>query len=453
MSGRHETALALLHNDRSPGSSFFRTRAFFRMGFFERALLEIDETDFALVEDEEALLLSLSRSFLLTRLGRLDEASESLSQLRKNNHSKFDDTTELEYLYCAAYIAYCRGEHDLARVELSKILGKTELISADRRRYAFQQDAFAIRSKAATLLGVLAATLDKFKEMERWHCEALLSAEKSRPRDIFLESVILGNLSCAVGEVYCPTAVTLLQDRLESIDWTAGMAEQRLYLERHLIRAKRLFGIGRICLSPGSVASPSLAWRLAESVDRLFLDDWPSLDSYTEELMFAKSFLDRVDWMSTIGEEDTNLDELAALLAPFDAEAAVKAQSQLETKLDVSLPHYPTGRTIRDRASKSFALACIAKARGDFALAERQFSWALDALLPSEISWRVAVVSIELYTLNRERSLLEAPRAFLSAHRASAFSGRMGRALIVAESSEEPGAFPYLCEAIAARTK
>jgi len=51
------------------------------MGFFERALREIDQADFETVEDEEVLLLLLFKSFLLARLGRVDEAVANLSQI------------------------------------------------------------------------------------------------------------------------------------------------------------------------------------------------------------------------------------------------------------------------------------------------------------------------------------------------------------------------------------
>jgi hypothetical protein len=418
------------------------------MGFFERALREIDQADFETVEDEEVLLLLLFKSFLLARLGRVDEAVANLSQIGQVSKYRFDETARLEFTYCTAYIAYCRGEHQLARKNLGIILRRTESISADNRRFAFQQDAYAIRSKAATLLGVLAATSDQFLEMERWHCEALLSAEKARPRDAFLECVILGNLSCAVGEVYCPTSVSLLQERLESMNWTSGMAEQRLYVERNLVRARRLFGVGKFRLSPSSVSSPSLAWRLGESVDRLLMDDWPCVERYVEELTFAKSLVARVDWMSTVGEEDTNLDELAVLLAPFDTDAAADAQTTLEIKLNVSLPHYPTGRTSRDRAAKSFALACVAKSRGDFVSAEREFLLALHGLGPSGITWRLAILGVELFTLKRDQSLLEVARAFVSEYPAGAFTRRMRRALEIAESGADAGTFPYLRDAL-----
>jgi tetratricopeptide (TPR) repeat protein len=448
MSANHEKALALLHNDRSPGAVILRARALYRLGFFIRAIAEADEAKCKdLVLEEEVALVSL-HSFVLARIGRLDEAYARLSALEVLIQEVPNTLFELELDSTRAYLYYCTNRYEQCLVILQEIIKKTSSLHEDIRLYPFQQDEFGYRSKAATLLGIIYGSRDDFVRMERWHCEAILSAECSSPRDAFLEANVLANLSCALIEVNCPSAIQILHDRLFSMKWTSGLDEQHLHVTRNLRHANNVFGIGKKLPDSDTTLSPSLAWRLAESVDKLLTESWASNIAFNEELSFAKTFITRVDWIATSGEESAHLDELVPVLAPFDVVAASEAKMRHDMKIKVALPHFPSGRTARDKSSSHFAAACIAKANANWALAELEFTASLEGMLQSGILWRAAIAAVELFTLTRSQRLLETPRQFISNHPGTPFSRRLGRALQLSESADR-SAFPYLHDAIA----
>ena len=363
MSGEYEKALALLHNDSSPGSMHGRVFALTRLGHYDRAILAADTANVGSVTAEEFAALSLLRIFILARIGKLEDAAASMDRLLSTLNVK-NPVIDLECHYVAAYLSYCRRDYDSVIARLKEIIAATELIHADFRPPYLPHDAFCVRAKAATLLGVIAGMRDDYSESERWHCEALLSAERARPRDVYLEGLILANLSCVISEVYAPSAVALLENRVASLKWTPSMSEQLLYVERHLRISRNLYGLGGPLSKSAKVSSPSIAWRLAEFVDKLLTAQWPSEDAYLKELQFAKSLVQRVDWLGTFGEEGSNLNDLVILLAAFDLPAAEMVQRNFEEKIVTFTSHFPTGRTARDKAWIDVASGCLAKGNG-----------------------------------------------------------------------------------------
>ena len=443
LGGLNEKALALLHGDRSPGAAYSRARALFRIGDFGRTIAEARQVNPSELDSDEAVALIVVHSFALGRIGKISEAYEVLSIAEAIQTSRHDDLSDLEVLYGRAYLQYCEKRHDSCILTLQDIISRTSNVADDRRKFSFQPDSYALRARAATFLGVIYGSRDQFSEMEKWHCDALLSAEKSQPRDSFMEAVILANLSCN-NEVYSPSSTRILRDRLSLLDWAVGMDEQWGYVRRALQRIDNLFGNETASSDRAHVSiSPSLAWRLAESVDQLLISSWSAESAFLDELRFATTIMTRIDWNLTSGEEAAALNSLAILLAPYDLEYAREADRLHGMRVEHALPHYPMDRTNRGRAGSLFAFGCIAKASGDWAIAIPALRASLATFASSRIVWRASTVALELFTLTRDHALLDTPREFIAAHPFSPFSKRLRLALKLAPEAER-GAFIYL---------
>ncbi|MBD5653905.1 MAG: hypothetical protein IAI50_01840 [Candidatus Eremiobacteraeota bacterium] len=440
-----ERALALLHNDRSPGATYLRVRAIFRLGKFTRAIAEAEKVDLdSLVHEEVVALLSL-HAFVLIRLGRYAEARSRISTLEGTRSESPYDFLEVQCIKSYYYYFVRRYERCFAAIQ--SILANTENLRDDRRQYAFERDAYSYRAQAATLLGIIHGSRAQFALAQKWHAEALLSAERSVPRDNFFEAHALANLSCAITAVNCPSSISILRDRLASLKWSAGIDEQYVNATRNLRHASNVFGSDRIAFTTHAASSSSLAWKLADSVGRLLTQSWPTALEFDEELSYAKTFITRVDWINTTGDEVTGLAELVPLLAPFDVVAALDANSRREMTLALASPHSPLGHAARDTAIDRFASGCIAKASAKWLVAEADLRASFDGLFASGIRWRASIAAIELFTLTREDRLLEVPRDFIAAYPRSPFSKRLGRAVDLAPDAQR-GAFPYLKDAI-----
>ena len=446
LGGHNEKALALLHNDRSPGATWERMRAHFRLRNFERAIDIADGCNPGDLVYEETVAVGALHVFLLARIGRVDEAFAKLPALSASIEER-DRLGMLEYRYICGYLDYCERRYDDSLQHLQRVLKATAVVADDRRRFPFQPDSYLLRAKAATLIGVMYSSRNRIQEMERAHCDALLSAEQSTPRDAFLEAMILANLSCLIGKTYSASAIRILQSRARSFEWNAGLEEHRAYIKRHLRMARYLYNPHIDVDTIGGRSAPSFAFRFAECLDSLLLADWESKTKYREELAFATDFVSRVNWEASDGEEFTSLIEIVPVLSPFEFETANDARGRYIGKLSTLLPHFTTSSAELDRAQVHFAASCLAKAEGDWSAARREAELSLDVFDRSGVVWRTAIAALELFTLTRDRTLLQIPRDFTVAHPGTPFSRRLERALALAPQADR-GAFIYLKDSV-----
>jgi hypothetical protein len=421
-------------------------RALFHLRRFDAAIAIAERTDVTSLVAEEAVPVTGLHIICLSRAGRLGEAKAKLPPYRASVDAD-DRIGRLEVELTSCDFDYCTGKFLECVAKLERVLAATATVVDERRRYAFQRDAYVSRALAATMLGVIHNAYGRFADAERAQFDALLSAEQATPRDALVEAVILANLSCSIAESYSASAIQLLYSRMSSFKWNAGLVEQRERLKQNLRVAAYLFGSSGESVRGLGRSSPSLSLRLADCLNSLALDDWTSSDVFAREFAFASDILARVDWQGTDGEEFLVLNSMAAIAAPFDLAAATEAQDLYRRKAAALTPHLTICVGVRNRPHLDFTSACVAKARGDWGAAKIAFEAAVAGWLSYGIVWRAAIAAVELFTLTREETLLEIARKFIAAHPGTPFSRRLGRAVGLAADAER-GAFIYLKEAV-----
>ena len=427
LNGETVKAIALLHNDLSPGAAYAQVRALFRLRNFERAIDFSKSVNMDYLEYEEDVALSSLQIFILARMGQVDEAFLALPLLAaKIKHN--DLLGKLEYQYIFAYLQYCKRRYSESLQILFGVLSATSQLTEDSRRFKFQSDAFIIRAKSGTLIGVIKAICADYLASERAHCDALLSAEQANPRDSFLEALILANLSCVLCQVQSDSALTILRDRVKRFHWNDGLEEHRVYVDRHLRMASLLFGDTGEDQKGWGRSAPSLAYRLAECLDSLLLDEWRSCTDYQNELDFSKTLISRVDWLKTDGEEYLSLNEMIPLLAPFDLNFAADVRAKFRDKQLTAVPHIASSSPI-DQAAIKFADACIAKAEQDYETACNGFRAAINSYEKHGVAWRSAIAMVELCDLTSCPDTIATLERYTKSLTRSPFSRRLNTAV------------------------
>ncbi len=406
--GRFDACLSALNGHEGHEAQALLVRTLARLGRAEAALHACGEVERSLPNLARGELYLLKASSYL-RLGRSDEAEESLLEARVAAYSSCSPALEADYELAEANVRFYGRDLPAASAALERALMVGPPIQPWLNHgQEYFQSLGVVRARALDLRGALARAKEGLLSQLHWARLALSELDAQPREDQWLAATLLSNFSAAAVEVGEPEFVTELAQRAASIEWSESMRLQRFNVVRVLGWLKALAGdhIGAFREFRRSTEfAPSASWKIESVLDRSFLARELGQD------MFAADELDHA--LELAGD----LELSAGASSPIACIALVKLAEQAAKRNAEEgraiLSRYRSARSkcpamsfdAMDRgwqAQELMAEATVARAENRQQLAIDLFVNAFDAYDKLGSRWRAASVAVELAEMTEQ---------------------------------------------------
>ena len=367
----------------------------------------------------EGHALSAERYALLaaafTRLGRFDEAADSLTNARAYAYGSCSTGLEAEVEYFAGLSAYAQG--DIAEFEDAnhRILTFAEAADAFGDTASFAVPLAHTRARAYEALGAVALARGRYHDQASYARKALREIDDAPFPDVWIAATNVMNLALLASNYDLFEHVEYLRERLAAMPWTQDLAFRRfasldafgwhLALRGDNIGAFRQFRIA-------GAAATTCPERVLASVNRARLSYELGHEPIAiEELEHALELSKQFDW-NGVGDDERpallQLAQAAAAIVPDEANIALQQYRKLRTRFSaLSLSPVEPWHA----AEEDFTEGLIARAKGNPIRAIDCFLKAHEKWTAVSIDWGAARAAIELAELGAgERFVREARR-------------------------------------------
>lgn len=188
------------------------------------------------------------------------------------------------------------------------------------------------RIRCELLQGAILASREQYRQQIPHLLQALKIADADKTPSTELLAYTVENMAVLVRELYEPTLASVVEDRLQTIEWTDELSEQQFVVAKALGWWKALNGDyfnGFRLLKHASEASRDPAWTVLAKVDRAYLARCLREPRWSEqELLEARELSRGVNWKAEQSETTIALVLLAELYAPVDTSLAVEFLSR-----------------------------------------------------------------------------------------------------------------------------
>jgi hypothetical protein len=354
------------------------------------------------VKTERFLIRAIARG----RLGDFDASHDELIDARAFALGSPFTALEMDVNFTGAYVAYMERDATYAKTLLALPLS----VEGDQQTFlndaAPLWDADHVSARAHELRAFLAGAENDQVLQAACFQKALDRVMASETADKWLMANIASNYGMMLREFPDSGAMDELRAKVEAIEWTDDLADQRFQLARSFGMSAALRGnhvaAFRFYREAASHA-PSSAARVVALVDRAMLSrelGHSSGEYLADELDAISEAASRVNWATTPGEYYVALLLMAQLFAGSEANRAATYFERYKD-LHAHSGRELYGRTDPRRAAAELATAgLIAKGRGDLANAQSLLERACAGYVEVNCDWRAANVAISLLEID-----------------------------------------------------
>ena len=420
-----------------------RSRVYLRMGLAKRAISEFDRSKTLKLHPRERAEMTVIASSGYRALGDLSRSEELWHISERSARELGDPLLDLLRMTVTTIRDFSVGELARSKKSAERALVIANGLRDREARFVYLFEGNHLRARVLEVLSMHAALEGDHEARERLLLDAILSAAIVQRRDVFAEVNLLANLATFLTTNPAPRAREIVFSRAKAIAWTDHLDPKRTSIKRGLRCNKDLFGFSEEIENFGGRGYPTLSLRVCDSVDRMLHSNWADRSAFDAELAFAIELAQRVDWESTTDEDFTSLASLAAIVATRQPTVADAFMDVYRKSVRTLSGQFLYAWDVRSAAHEDFAVATIAKARGERDVALAKYAEALAVWGARGMRAHAAFTGLERYTLSGEVGDLEPAAEFLRAFPNSAFARRLGRAFERTPDAA-PGEFIYL---------
>ncbi len=405
--GRFDVCLAALNGHDGPRAQALLARASTRLGRVDVALSACGEIKKGLPSVARGEL-HLLKSLAYLRLGRPDDAEESLSEARVAVSSSGSPELEADYEYVDANLRYYAKDIPAATSALERAL----MVMPAQPRLGHGHEYFlslgTVRARALDLRGMLARTKGGLLSQLHWSRLALSELDAQNQEDQWLSATLLSNFAAVALEVGEAELAPELSQRSLAIEWAGSMKLQHFNIVRVLGWLKALGGdhVGALREFRRSTEfAPSIAWKIESVLDRAFLARELGQELFAEdELNHAIELASDLELLAgpDLSIACVALVKLAEQAAKRDADEGRAILNRYRSARSKCPAIYFDGMDRFWQAQELIAEATLARAENRDQLAVDLFVNAFDAYDKLGSQWRAALVALELAEMTEQ---------------------------------------------------